>query len=116
MHLKQRRGKMISMENKKSNKDAAATVTTLLEISNAVNNTDNFDDLYASIHESLNKILNLENFSIAIYHKDKDSMTFPYFVDELGAEIEEMFAIRKNQSLPARVINAGKPLLFHQEA
>ena len=43
-------------------------------------------------------------------------MTFPYFVDELGAEIEEMFAIRKNQSLPARVINAGKPLLFHQEA
>jgi len=103
------------MDYKKSNRDAAATVTALFEISNAVNNTDNIDDLYASIHKSLNKILNLENFAIAIYNKDKDSMTFPYFVDELGADIAEMFNIRKNQSLPARVINAGKPLLFYQE-
>ncbi len=103
------------MDNKESNRDAAATVTALFEISNAVNNTDNIDDLYASIHKSLSKILNLENFAIAIYHKDKDSMTFPYFVDERGADIKEMFNIRKNQSLPARVINTGKPLLFYQE-
>ena len=106
---------MIFMDNKKSNRDAAATVTALFEISNAVNNTDNFDDLYASIHKSLNKILNLENFAIAIYHKEKDSMTFPYFVDEMDNDLEEVFDISKQQSLSARVINAGKPLIFYRE-
>ena len=94
-----------------SNSDSDATVTALLEISNAVNNTDNLDDLYASIHESLNKILNLENFAIAIYHEEKDSMTFPYFVDELDTNLGEVFDISKKQSLSARVINAGKPLM-----
>jgi PAS domain S-box-containing protein len=103
------------MDDNKRNRDEAGTVKALFEISNAVNNTDNFDDLYAPIHESLNKILNLENFAIAVYHKDKDSVTFPYFVDELGADLEELFNISKSQSLPARVINAGKPLLLYQE-
>ncbi len=103
------------MDNKKSNRDAADTVNELFKISNAVNNTDNFDDLYATIHESLNKIFKLENLSIAVYHKDKDSMTFPYFGDERGCEIEEMFNISKIQTLPARVINNGKPILFYQE-
>ena len=73
MHLKQRRDKMIFMDNKKSNRDEAATVTALVEISNAVNNTDNFDDLYASIHESLLKILNVENIAVALNHKDTNS-------------------------------------------
>ena len=103
------------MDKNKKNRDEAATVKALLEISNAVNNTDNFDDLYAPLHESLEKILNLENFSIAVYHKDKDSVTFPYFVDERGADLKELFNISKSQSLPARVINAGQPLLLYQE-
>ena len=60
---------MIFMDNKKRNRDEAATVKALFEISNAVNNTDNFNDLYAPIHESLKKILNLENFAVAVYNK-----------------------------------------------
>ena len=103
------------MEYSKDTRDVKATVTALFEISNAVNNADNLDDLYASIHESLNKILNLENFAIAIYHEEKDSMTFPYFVDELDANIGEVFDISQKQSLSARVIKAGKPLMFYGE-
>ncbi len=88
------------MENIKNDRNASATVNTLFEISSAVNKTENFYDLYASIHESLNKILNIENFAIALYHEENDSMTFPYFADTMGKDIEEIFDIRK-KSIPA---------------
>ncbi len=96
-------------------RDLSATVSALFEISNAVNNTQNPDELYASIHQSLSGIMNLKNFAIAIYHPEKDSMTFPYFVDELDEHLEEIFEISRKQSLSAQVINAGKPLLFRAE-
>jgi PAS domain S-box-containing protein len=103
------------MDNSKDTRDLTNTISVLFEISNAVNNADNLDELYASIHESLKNILNLENFAIAIYHEEKDSMTFPYFVDELDTHIDEVFNVSKKQSLSAQVINAGKPLLFYSE-
>ena len=103
------------MSNKKSDGVATHTIKALLEISNAVNNTENPEDMYASIHVSLNNILNLENFAIAIYHEEKDSMTFPYFVDEMDEGLREVFEISKKQCLSAQVINAGKPLMFYGE-
>jgi len=103
------------MDYKECSRDIDTTIVALFEISNAVNATDNLDDLFASIHASLNKILNLENFAIALYDKEKDSMTFPYFVDELDTELGEVFEISKKQSLSARVINAGQPLIFYKE-
>ena len=96
-------------------RDINVPISVLLEISNAVKTTDDLDDLYASIHSSLNKILNIENFAIAIYHKERDSMTFPYFVDEMDTKLDEVFEISKKQSLSAQVINTGKPLMFYKE-
>ncbi len=103
------------MNNIACSRDVSSTIQVLFEISNAVTRTDNLDELYTSIHSSLNKILNLENFAIALYHKEKDSMTFPYFVDELDSELGEIFEISKKQSLSARVLNAGKPLMFYEK-
>jgi len=103
------------MNNNDCSRDVSSMIQALFEISNAVTSTDNLDELYASIHNSLDKILNLENFAIAIYHKEKDSMTFPYFVDELDTELGEIFEISKKQSLSARVINAGKPMIFFED-
>lgn len=103
------------MDEKKSIKVVTDTVTALFEISNAVNTTDSLDALYAAIHVSLNKILNLENFAVAIYHKEKDSITLPYFVDEMDTNPGEVFDISKKQSLTARVINTGIPLIFNEE-
>ena len=58
-------------------RDADKTIQVLFEISNAVNNTFNLDELYKAIHQSLGKILNVDNFFIAIRNKDKDSIFFP---------------------------------------
>jgi len=103
------------MDFKKDTRDMTATVRALFEISNAVHTTDCLDDLYAAIHISLKKILNLENFAVVLYHREKDSITFPYFVDEKDVNPREIADISKKQSLTAQVINAGKPLIFYEE-
>ncbi len=103
------------MATKNRTRDVTATVTALYEISKAINTTKGLDDLYKAIHMSLNKILNLENFAVAIYHKEKDSITLPYFVDERDPNPGEVFDISKKQSLTARVINTGTPLIFKEE-
>jgi diguanylate cyclase (GGDEF)-like protein/PAS domain S-box-containing protein len=103
------------MNSKKDTRDMTTTVRILFEISNAVNTTDCLDDLYPAIHISLDKILNLENFAVVLYHPEKDSITFPYFVDEKDPNPGEIKDIGKKQSLTARVINAGKPLIFYEE-
>ncbi len=44
---------------------------TLFSIANAVNTTDNLDDLYHSIYDSLNNLITLPNFFIAIVKRKK---------------------------------------------
>ncbi len=42
-------------------------------------------DLYefiAQIHTKIKSVFNAENFYIALYHKESNSYTFPYFIDE----------------------------------
>ena len=64
-------------------RDADKTIRVLFEISNAVTNAVDLSGLYREIHLSLGKILNTDNIAIALYHEDKDALTFPYFVDEM---------------------------------
>ena len=53
----------------------------LFRIANAVNTTENLTDLYKSIHRSLNDIIDANNFFIAIYDRQSDTISFPYNVD-----------------------------------
>ena len=73
-----------------TSRDADKIIQVLLEISSAVNSTFNLDELYTAIHLSLGKILNVDNLYIAIYNKEKNSLT-------------------------ARVLNQKKPLLFREQ-
>jgi diguanylate cyclase (GGDEF)-like protein/PAS domain S-box-containing protein len=55
---------------------------TLYKISQATNSTHNLHELYESIHNILGDLMSAVNFFIAIYDKDADLLSFPYFVDE----------------------------------
>lgn len=87
----------------------------LFSISNAVNTTVNLDDLYISIHKSLSRIINTNNYYIALYNKDRDSIIFDYLVDERDKYFPELTNISESASVTAEVINADKPLLFSKE-
>ena len=54
-------------------RDDAKTLEVLFEISEAVTHTLNLDELYRVIHIALGKILNADNFYIALHHEEKDS-------------------------------------------
>ncbi len=91
----------------------------LFAISNAVNTTINLDDLYETIHKTLNKIMDLSNFYIALYDKSKDSISFPYSIDEKDSR-DSFFKINNvsdpaSPSSTAWVIQSGQPLLLNKK-
>ena len=84
---------------------------TLFEISNAVNTSQDLQELFKSIHESLSRIINVTNFYIALYDEKTQELTFPYFVDEKDKEIGPI-SIRGKNSLTISVLKGGKTQLI----
>lgn len=96
-------------------RDADRTIQVLFEISNAVTHAVDLSELFHEIHLSLSKILNTDNFAIGLYHGEKDSLTFPYFVDEKDENLGEIFGVSRKQSLAGRVIREKKGVLVHRD-
>jgi PAS domain S-box-containing protein len=94
-------------------RDDARTLEVLFEISEAVSTTRNPEELYRAMHSSLGRILKVDNFFIALHHEDKDSITFPYYVNERDDQPEEIFHFSKTASLTGKVIRARGPLIFY---
>jgi signal transduction histidine kinase len=96
-------------------KERELLISTLYQISNAIHTSENLDQLYGKIHESLAKIIDVRNFTIAIYNREKDVLYFRYVVDEL--ELEILKPVEKascSSSLTYRVIDSGKTLLLSE--
>jgi len=81
------------------------------EISKAILITDNIEELIPLIHESLSNIIDTTNFYLSLLDKEKNKISFPYFIDEKGTSIEEIDADHPD-SLTARVIKTKKPFLY----
>lgn len=95
-------------EHKKSEKLEKA----LYQISHAVINNENLNDLYSSIHKSLADVLPVENLFIALYDQKKNLLSFPYFVDEFDEPYE---TAPPGRGLTEYVLRSGKPLHVNQE-
>jgi len=87
---------------------------TLYRVSSAVNTTENLDELYASIHAILHAVIELRNFYIAIYHRRKRSISFPYYQDEHEDDFSRIDDFEETNSLTEEVILTGRPLLLDQ--
>lgn len=113
------RGEKINMNWKhkkgENSRDPNKTLEVLFEISEAVTTTRNLDELYNVIHNSLDKILNADNFYIALHHEEKDAISFPYYVDEKDDIPEDIFHFSESGSLTGRVIKAREPLIFFEQ-
>jgi PAS domain S-box-containing protein len=85
------------------------------EISNAVNTTDDLNELYKSIHTSLKKILPLPNFFISIVNMEKGWLSFPYHED--FHDVDDVYLPRtlETPSLTKSVITGGKPLFLNKK-
>ena len=92
---------------------------TIFEIAANVNQVANLDALYRSIHQSLANIIDVTNFFIALYDKDKDTLTFPYFVDEMDSFEDygeyNIKHVSQSNLASAEVIRTGRPFLIQKK-
>ncbi len=79
----------------------------LYNISNAVITTDNLEKLIILIKDQLGTIIDTTNFFIALYDKETDTISLPFFVDEK----DKFTSFPARKTLTSYVIKTKKPLL-----
>ncbi|MDY0082179.1 MAG: PAS domain S-box protein, partial [Ignavibacteriaceae bacterium] len=99
-------------EEMSDNKKSETLEKALYQISRAVIDNENLDDLYSSIHKSLGDVLPVENLFIAIYDKESNLLSFPYMVDEYDEPYE---TAPPGRGLTEYVLRTGKPLHVDQK-
>lgn len=98
-------------------KNAEEINRVLFWISNAINTTKDLDQLYASIHKALGRIIDVTNFFIALYDGEKRTLRFPYYIDEKDEKSQDLVVDYDiSDSLTGQVIIDGKPVLLDTEA
>ncbi len=103
------------LKNVKKIRDPGKTIEVLFKISDAVTQTRNLDELYRVIHESLDEILNVDNFYIALLDEKKDALFFPYHVDEKDKTPDKISNFSKTTSSTGMVIQQRRPLIFYKK-
>jgi PAS domain S-box-containing protein len=89
--------------------------TALFRISNAINTTHDLSELYASIHDTLARIIDVTNFYIAVHEPERGVLTFPYHQDETDDDFEDVPAdLAKVNSLTGQVFLDQRPVLLHE--
>ncbi|MCK5311874.1 MAG: PAS domain S-box protein [Desulfobacteraceae bacterium] len=104
--------KIAKTKNNAYTKNADRALEAFFEISNAVHSTTNLDELYKVIHKALARILNVNNFIISIYNEEKDSISFPYYIDEKDSPPGDLENFSKIRSLTGEIIIGKKPRFF----
>lgn len=84
----------------------------LYKISTAVTSLQNIDELYTFIHNTISELMNADNFYIAIYHQETDTVSFPYFVDQVDDPPSERKA---GKGLTEYILRTGEAHLIDAE-
>ena len=83
----------------------------LFDISAAAITSENMEELYGAIHKNLGRIIDVENFYVAMYDREHDTISLPYQVDS-----QDKFArFPAGSSITGYVIKTGKSLLATKE-
>jgi len=85
--------------------------SVLYNIAEAVNTTKDLDELFESIQNYLNEVIDTTNFFIALYDKDNDKISLPYFVDQN----DKFSSFPARKTLTKYVIDRGKSLLVYKD-
>ncbi len=89
--------------------------SSIFNISTAVNTAQSLDELYPLIHHYLNEIVEMPNFYIGIYDRDKDSIIVPYNKDQYDEHILEIPQISARASLSSEVVLNQTPLFLKKQ-
>ena len=82
------------------------------KISQAANSARDLNHLYSKIHRIISGFINAKNFYIALYSRNEDLLSFPYFVDEYD---EAPSPKKPGKGLTEYVIRSEEPVLVNPE-
>jgi diguanylate cyclase (GGDEF)-like protein/PAS domain S-box-containing protein len=86
--------------------------SVIFRISQTVTSTDSIDEMYHTIHTILGELIPVDNFFIAIYDSNTDTISFPYFVDQNdGPPLKR----KLTKGLTEYVMYLRKPFLANQQ-
>ena len=114
LHEPSVRGIVLNVRDITERKQAERVQLVIYKIAKAVNTTKNIDELYNTIHQLLNTVIDVKNFYIALYDEDENTISFPYYIDEKDTKPEPV-PKELSKGLTEYVIRTGKSLLAPKE-
>ncbi|MCK4666043.1 PAS domain S-box protein [Candidatus Dependentiae bacterium] len=88
--------------------------TALFQIAQSANLSDNLEDLLKFVHKQLSELIDTTNFYIALWDKETEAYTFPYFIDQ-KLEVLNYTQKKLKKSLTDFVRSTGRPLLINRK-
>jgi diguanylate cyclase (GGDEF)-like protein/PAS domain S-box-containing protein len=85
---------------------------SIYKISEAAHSTQNLDELFRSIHHTIEELMPAKNFYIALYDHECGILSFPYFIDEYDKPPAPQ---KPGRGLTEYVLRTGEPLLVSPE-
>ncbi|PTB90077.1 hypothetical protein C9928_01455 [Pseudidiomarina aestuarii] len=71
-------------------KRAEKVSAVLFAISEVTNTSDSMESFYHQLHEQIGRLINNENFFVALVDEDKRNLTFPYYVDAFDTHLRKL--------------------------
>ena len=96
-----------------SNKYLRKLKDSIFQISHAVHDADNIDILFKRIHQEIASLVHTNNFYIALYEKESNTISFPYYVDINDSIPKE--SIELGMGLTSLIIKSSKPYLLNKK-
>ncbi len=85
---------------------------SIFRIAEAAISTESLNELFRSIHQVISTLMPAQNFYIALYDEESDTLSFPYFIDQYDAPPQPK---KPGQGLTEYVLRTGLPLLASPE-
>ena len=85
--------------------------SVIYNIANATDKTQNLNEFIVEVKNELSKVIDTNNFYVALYEKETDTITLPFIKDEK----DKFSSFPSGNSITAYVIKTKKPLLATKE-
>ncbi|MDK2971015.1 MAG: hypothetical protein PWP23_770 [Candidatus Sumerlaeota bacterium] len=84
----------------------------IYHVAESVRTARTLDELFPLLHSAIRLVLPAENFFIALHDKRKDTIRFPYAIDE--NDVYDSVPVPMRNSMTGMVIRSRKPMLVDQ--
>ncbi len=108
-------GSLLSYKDITQRKENENLKSVLYNISKAANSNITLQELYNIIYKELNTVIDATNFHIALLDREKNKVTFAYFVDQKDRLGKEVNGLDVSDTLASYNIKFGKSLLVNYQ-